>query len=108
MKPIDGGDAVEVSMLTRLDLKLPILPRWLIDFVSKKLAPQTIPMLAKQSAKVAKGGPLEHLWEADEYTGLRNSLRKRLMILHTIDNAKLMGEWPRKSPSLLESGSSAL
>jgi len=48
MKPIDGGDAVEVSMLTRLDLKLPILPRWLIDFVSKKLAPQTIPMLAKQ------------------------------------------------------------
>jgi hypothetical protein len=48
MKPLDGGARVEVTMLTRMDLKIPFLPNWLFDMVSKKMAPNTIPMLAKQ------------------------------------------------------------
>jgi hypothetical protein len=48
MKPLDGGSRVEVTMLTRIDLKIPLLPNWVFDMVSKKMAPNTVPMLAKQ------------------------------------------------------------
>mmetsp|Transcript_29649 Transcript_29649/g.94346 ORF Transcript_29649/g.94346 Transcript_29649/m.94346 type:complete len:150 (-) Transcript_29649:167-616(-) len=89
MKPLDGGARVEVTMLTRIDLKIPLLPNWIFDMISKKMAPNTIPMLAKQAAMVAKGGSLEHLWEDKEYAGIKEGVIKRLQVLHTVDSSKL-------------------
>jgi hypothetical protein len=42
-----------------------------------------------QAAKVAKGGSLEHLWEAKEYAGIKEGVIKRLQVLHTVDSSKL-------------------
>ena len=73
-RAVDGG--IAVTVISKLDLKMPFIPGWLQDLIMKHVAAEFLPMLRKQARKFTEGGELRDL--LDSKPAAFAELRRRL------------------------------
>jgi len=57
---INESGGTDIATITKIDLKMKFLPSKVLDWIMKKVAMFFIPMIHKQSLKMAVGGSLHH------------------------------------------------
>lgn len=68
----------KVSTAIKLDIGLPFIPNWIIDWIMKNVASMFIPMLNSQASKFEPGGKLSHLPDEPQYQGIYAEMHRRL------------------------------
>jgi len=67
-----------VSAFIKIDLMIPMLPNWTVDFLMKHVASQFIKQLDGMAAKFDPGQPLHYYRTAPEHIEVYNKLNRRL------------------------------
>ena len=68
----------KVSTALKIDIGLPFIPHWIIDWIMKNVASMFIPMLNSQASKFEPGGKLSHLPDEPQYQGIYAEMHRRL------------------------------
>jgi len=68
----------KVSTALKIDIGLPFIPHWIIDWIMKNVASMFIPMLNSQAGKFEPGGKLSHLPDEPQYQGIYAEMHRRL------------------------------
>eukprot|EP00966_Prymnesium_polylepis_P115699 2674670-Prymnesium_polylepis.1 len=75
-----GNDGTtQVKSMTRMDIKMPLIPDAVIDFVMKKVAVQILPFMNKQAGKFEQGGKLHHY--IAEHRDVYDEMHRRLRVI---------------------------
>tara|TARA_B110001452_G_scaffold4357_1_gene4050 strand:- start:320 stop:1747 length:1428 start_codon:yes stop_codon:yes gene_type:complete len=74
----EGKETTRIECFAKVDVRHPLVPGWIIDFIMKNLASVFLTVLSAQAAKYEPGGKLHGLLSAPENTHTYSELHRRL------------------------------